>query len=132
PILLKSAPINFEEFVKSQNTDLSVQQQTQLCDVLYKHKDVFNDMPGLCKTGEHSIRVTQGAEIPKRKHYDVPVCYRDEVHNQIENLLKLGIIENSTAKECHPIVCIRKKDGTLRLAVDYRAVNSITHADAYQ
>ncbi|GFU99270.1 retrovirus-related Pol polyprotein from transposon 17.6 [Trichonephila clavipes] len=47
-----------------------------------------------------------------------------KVDEQIEELLRLDLIEESDAEIAYPIVCVNKKDGTLRLCVDFRALNS--------
>ncbi|TMI46921.1 hypothetical protein E6H19_00070, partial [Candidatus Bathyarchaeota archaeon] len=99
--------------------------------LLEKHRDIFKDEPGLCKLGEHSINIVNNAVIPKSKMYPVPMCYRSEVSAQIKSLLEQDIIERSNSPYAHPIVCIRKKDGTLRLAVDYRAINSVSANDSF-
>lgn len=94
--------------------------------LLCKYSSVFSDQPGLRNQGEHSIQVESNGGIPRRKLYSVPLVFREEVDRQITELLKQGIIEPSFSPYAHPIVCVKKKDGSLRLAVDYRAVNSIT------
>lgn len=47
-----------------------------------------------------------------------------------ENLLK-GFIKPSTSSAGAPILFVKKKDGTLRLCVDYRKLNAITRKDKY-
>ncbi|GFU85383.1 retrovirus-related Pol polyprotein from transposon 17.6 [Trichonephila clavipes] len=51
-----------------------------------------------------------------------------KVDEQIEALLRLDLIEESDA---YPIVCVNKKDGTLRLCVDFRALNSESVSDDF-
>ena len=43
-----------------------------------------------------------------------------EVREKIEDLCKLGLIETSTSPWAAPIVCARRKNGKLRLAIDYQ------------
>ena len=123
--------VNFGEIVKNQNTNLSVEQRKQLVTLLEKHRLVFSDKPGLCKIGEHKIDLVENATVPKAKMYPIPFCYRTEVAAQIKSLLEQDIIEPSNSPYSHPIVCIRKKDDTLRLAIDYRSLNSVTKTDSF-
>ena len=50
---------------------------------------------------------------------------------QLEELLEQGIIIPSGSDWAAPIVLVGKKDGSLRLCVNYRRLNSISKADAY-
>ena len=54
-----------------------------------------------------------------------------EVKNYIEDLLKKGFITKSHSHHSSPVVCVRKKDGTLRLCIDYRQLNSKTIPDRH-
>ncbi|GFS91327.1 retrovirus-related Pol polyprotein from transposon 17.6 [Trichonephila clavipes] len=54
-----------------------------------------------------------------------------KVDEQIEELLRLYLIEESDAEIAYPIVCVNKKDGTLRLCVDFRALNSESVSDDF-
>jgi len=53
------------------------------------------------------------------------------LETQIAAMLEDGIIRPSSSPYASPVVCPEKKDGTLRLAVDYRKLNSRTVADQY-
>ncbi|XP_035218477.1 uncharacterized protein LOC118191743 [Stegodyphus dumicola] len=68
----------------------------------------------------------------KKPHcYGIPMAYRKEVDKQVKELLELGLIEPSEADIAHPVVCVVKKDATIRMCVDFRALNSITKVPAF-
>jgi hypothetical protein len=54
-----------------------------------------------------------------------------EVKRQVTDLLAKGMIEPSTSPYGAPILFVGKKDGTLRMCVDYRALNAITVKNRY-
>jgi hypothetical protein len=56
----------------------------------------------------------------------VPRPLYQEVKDYISNLLQKCWIQRSTAPYSSPIVCVRKKDGSLRLCVDFRKLNAKT------
>ena len=46
-------------------------------------------------------------------------------------MLASGLIDHSNIDWGHPVVCVAKKDGSVRLCVDFRMLNSYTIPDAY-
>ncbi len=54
-----------------------------------------------------------------------------EVKQYIEELLNKGWIKRSCSNYSSPVVCVRKKDGTLRLCIDYRQLNQQTIPDRH-
>ena len=74
---------------------LSKKKQKQLLAVLDKYPECFSDIPGYTEEAEHSIPLMPGF-VPKRMHaYKVPEKLKDEVEEQIQSMLKQGIIEPS-------------------------------------
>ena len=54
-----------------------------------------------------------------------------EVRRQLDDYLQKGWIRPSTSPYGAPILFVRKKDGSLRMCVDYRALNAQTILDKY-
>ena len=70
----------------------------------------------------------------KQKPYPIPQKYLEAVRREIDGLLKAGLIEPGFGNWASPVLCILKKDSTpdsikLKLAVDFRALNAVTHVD---
>ncbi|GFU05895.1 retrovirus-related Pol polyprotein from transposon 17.6 [Trichonephila clavipes] len=56
---------------------------------------------------------------------------RREVERQVQELLDLNLIEPSEAEIAHPIVCVAKKDSSIRMCVDFRALNAVTKVPVF-
>ncbi|KAK6013854.1 zinc knuckle, partial [Ostertagia ostertagi] len=67
----------------------------------------------------------------RQKTRPVPIGARDEFKDILSSLLQRGIIERSTSEWASPVVLVRKKDGSIRLCIDYRQLNKCTKHDAY-
>ena len=100
-----------------------------LSSLLKEHKDLFRMTPGKTMVTEHYIPTNGNpVKIPPRR---IPANYRDEVQCQINTMLEQGIIEPSSSPWMAPAVFVRKKNGEVRLCVDYRELNKRTVKDAY-
>ena len=111
----------------------TTEQREQLQRLLNQHRNVFatddNDL-GYTDRVQHRIPVKD--DIPVAQPYrPIPPRHFDEVRDHIQGLLAKKIIVESHSPYAAPIVLVRKKDGTLRLCVDYRRLNAKTVGDAY-
>ena len=99
-----------------------------LLSLIETHKQLFNNSPGRTTVTEHYVP-TMGnpVKIPPRR---VPVHYRAEVQQQINSTLQQGIIEPNSSPWMAPAVFVCKKNGEVRLCVDYRELNKRTVKDA--
>lgn len=71
-------------------------------------------------------------EIPVQKTYSsIPKPLFKEVKEYIHELLLKGWIVKSKSPYSAPVVCVRKKDGSLRLCIDYRLLNKKTIPDRH-
>lgn len=53
------------------------------------------------------------------------------VQNEIDRLLKKGVIRRSCSDWSFPTVLVAKKDGRKRLCIDYRSLNVVTKSDCF-
>ena len=67
----------------------------------------------------------------QRNYVSIPRPLYQELKSYIEDLMNKRFITKSRSSYSSPVVCIRKKDGTLRLCVDYRELNRRTVPDRY-
>ena len=74
---------------------------------------------------EHEIKLKDHdpVSIPARR---LPYSQRKEIEQQVQELQKRNIIEPSRSTYASPVVPVKKKDGSLRMCVDYRALNAKT------
>ena len=113
--------------------DLTESQQERLQQVIGRYQSTFSedeDDLGFCDLVKNKI-VTKDDKPIRVPHRRVPPHQWPEVRDYIQNSLDQGIIRESSSPYASPIVLVRKKDGKLRLCVDYRLLNAKTHKDAY-
>ena len=54
-----------------------------------------------------------------------------ELKKQLEDILEKGFIRSSSSPWGAPVLFVKKKDGSMRLCIDYRGINNITIKDKY-
>ena len=54
-----------------------------------------------------------------------------ELKTQIEDLLDKGFIRPSVSPWGAPVILVKKKDGTMRMCIDYRQLNQVTVKNKY-
>ena len=79
----------------------------------------------------HTIPLEDGHKPPVRPIYRLSPLEFEELKRQIKELLALGFIEPSTSPFGAPVLFVQKKDGSLRMCIDYRALNKITIKNKY-
>lgn len=77
-----------------------------------------------------SMKINLKDDVPVQKNYNgIPRPMYDEVKGYLQDLMERGWVQKSKSAYSSPIVCLRKKDGSLRLCVDYRTLNQKTIPD---
>ncbi len=116
------------------NTEnLTVVQKKKFVEFLAEKHDVFALEEG--EKGETDLvqmEVITGEAPPKKQRpYRLPFAAREEVARQIKRMEEAGVIQPSKSPWASPIVLVRKKDGSHRFCVDYRALNAVTTPDTF-
>ncbi|UYV69276.1 K02A2.6-like [Cordylochernes scorpioides] len=111
------------------DTDISNEDRMRLLDT-----DIFEFKKASLKTSslkvKHHIETGDHAPI-KQRPYRVSPRERSIIQTEVDNMLKLGIIQPSNSPWSSPVVLFKKKDGTWRFCMDYRRLNKITRKDVY-
>ncbi|EYC18252.1 hypothetical protein Y032_0028g1760 [Ancylostoma ceylanicum] len=107
--------------------------EREIEDVLEDYKDVFavSDKE-LRQTNLVKLTIDTGDHLPvKLKTRPVPLGVRAKLREMLKDLEKRDIIEKSHSDWAFPIVLVEKKDGGIRLCVDYRELNKRIRQDSY-
>ena len=95
-------------------------------------RDVFfNSTPGCTDLVELELRPKPGTQSIRQRFKDLNPRQEAELEAQLETWLQEGVIEPSSSAWSSPLVPIKKKDGSTRWAVDYRALNKCLVLDSY-
>ncbi|KAI4882368.1 hypothetical protein NFI96_008891, partial [Prochilodus magdalenae] len=112
---------------------LNEKQQEIVKQMLYEESAAFakddNDI-GCIRSLQMTLTLKD--DIPVQRAYSsVPKPLFREVKDYIQDLLAKGWIVKSKSPYSAPVVCVRKKDGSLRLCIDYRLLNQKTVQDRH-
>lgn len=108
---------------------------TEVQDVLDEFKDVMpNALPKKLppqRVVDHQIELEPGAKPPAMSPYRMAPPELAEMRRQLKELLNAGFIRPSKAPFGAPVLFQKKKDGSLRMCIDYRALNKVTIKNKY-
>ena len=80
---------------------------------------------------DHTIDVEEGKQPPHGPIYSMLGVELDALKKYLEEMLGKGFIRPSSSPAGAPVLFAKKKDGSLRLCVDYRSLNKITRKNCY-
>ncbi len=112
---------------------LNEEQEGKVRKLLDQYASVFVEREGdLGYTDfiEHQIPLLDEAPVCQRYRRMPPSQY-EEVKAHIKQLLEQNVIRESCSPYSSPIIIVKKKDGSIRMCVDYRQLNAKTRRDTY-
>ena len=96
--------------------------------------DVFpEDLPGIppIRQVEFRIDLIPGAAPVAKAPYRLAPSEMQELSSQLQELLSKGFIRPSSSPWGAPILFVKKKDGSMRMCIDYRELNKLTVKNRY-
>jgi len=108
-------------------------QKADLERVVSEYDILFQETKGLPPKREIvlDIHLQQDAPFPNIGMYRLSALENAEIKKQVQELLEKGFVRLSTSPCRSPIVLVRKKDGSWKMCIDYRALNKITIKNHY-
>ena len=90
--------------------------------------DFLRDSPvlGTYKYQKHDIPLIDDRSPINSKPFPIPIRFKNELDKELNRLLADGIIVPSSSTYSSPALLIPKKDGSIRMVIDYRKLNNIT------
>ena len=125
-------PTQVEQAMEYADASVSFKQKLQLEVVINKYSDVFSsgleDM-GRTKLIYHKIDIDENEPV-RQGLLRIPHEQISVLKAEVDKLHKIRAIDSSISPFASPMVLV-KKNGTMRLCIDYRKLNSITKKDAH-
>ena len=112
---------------------LEPQEQAEVLEKLQRFKRVFSQGDhdvGCAGVTQHRIELHDNTPI-RQKPRRFPQPISDEIERQCQELVGLNILDYSKSPWSSPVVPVKKKDGSIRLCIDYRELNKVTKADRF-
>ena len=109
------------------------QMPKDLLKIVDEHPNLFRppDAEPPERSVKHGIKLTPEAVPVKRSPYPLSPVKLKALHEQMSELISQGWVEPSNSPWGAPILFVPKKNGALRLCVDFRDLNSVTIDDSY-
>jgi hypothetical protein len=97
--------------------------------IIEKHSKGFGPIPlgvPLDNEFEHIIELEEGENPVITMPYRHPKKYKEKIEKAIKELLDMGHIRPSSSPFYSLVVLVKKKDGTMIMCIDFKALNKKT------
>ena len=80
---------------------------------------------------DFTIELVPGAVPSSKAPYWMNILELNELKSQLKELIDKKYIRSNVSPWGAPVIFVKKKDGTLRLCIDYRQLNKMTIKNRY-
>jgi hypothetical protein len=111
-----------------------IQYTLEIKEIIDKHNKVFGPIPlgvSLERGFEHIIELEAGEKSVITTLYIHPKKYKEEIEKEMKELLDMGHIRLSSNPFASAVVLVKKKDGTMRMCIDFQELNKKTIKNRY-
>ena len=114
-------------------TTLTYPLSSSITQLLAEYQNIFEAPMGLPppRSKEHSIILQPGISPISVRPYRYPQLKKSEIEQLVAEMLQAGIIQPDTNPYSNPVLLVKKKYGSWRFCVDYRALNKATVVDKF-
>lgn len=125
-------PVNSADvYVHSYNL-LTPQQRISADNVISQFHSISSERCGLGRTNMITHQIDTGDSPPiRQRYYRMSPEKQRILCEQLEEMLKLDVVEPCESAWSSPVLLVPKKDGQVRFCLDSRKLNSVTKKDAY-
>lgn len=121
----------FEIFELLSLDDLSSEQQSKADQVINSYSEISSEHR-LGRTDKIVMNIDTGDTKPfKKKQYSMSPYMLKILNAELDEMLKLGVVEESKSPWCSPVLLVRKSNGEYRFCFDGRGLNEVTKHDSY-
>ncbi|GFV38311.1 retrovirus-related Pol polyprotein from transposon 412 [Trichonephila clavipes] len=123
---------DFEDVIQASelNKHLHDKQMDRLRELLNKYSKCFSNNPGLTNLVEHEIQLVSDQPV-RTKPYRMSHRQNEILKNEINRMLKLGIIEVGESDYMPPMILVEVAGKEPRLCIDYRKLNGIIRTEYF-
>jgi len=130
---IKQLYLHLSKLLEGMDDNVSEDHCCELSGIMREYADVFSK--GELDLGEMSLAAhqidTEDARPMRQTLRRQPHHLLEKIDENVQDMLRAGVIEPSCSPWTSNLVVVAKKDGSLRFWVDYRKLNSVMRRDAY-
>lgn len=112
----------------TQTSDEAIPTHPAIAELLQEFQAIFEPVSSLppSRACDHEIPLVPGAKPVFIRPYRYPPGLKDEIEQQVQEMLDKGFIQPSNNPFSSPMILVKKKDGSWCPCVDYRHLNALT------